>query len=258
MNCLSLHPPPRSLFRPCYLNTNSNCNARHWYHTCTHQYVNRQTHTHTHTHSSSSSIHSQSQSCQRSTIVVALSCSVVVVDHTGCIIAQLECRDKPRRAVKREVECHGAEERRAERVWDKPGTQTDSKSNCMGRFQEANSERLCRRRWRSWRKKSFFPHIFFVKYTAEHASPNAASVALLYCGSLHNSVGMAQPTDWLSMWWRCCTMPRHPRETQRTQIHKNNSLYTLWFCPLHKIPLPHRRVFIIVIIGRMMALHRLF
>lgn len=64
------HPAPSF---SSYLNTNSNCNS------ITQMF--KQTHT-----------------------AAARSCSVVVVDHTGCIIVQLECRDESRRAVKRRVE----------------------------------------------------------------------------------------------------------------------------------------------------------
>lgn len=46
--------------------------------------------------------------------IVARSCSVVAVGHCGCIIVPLECRDKPRSAVKRGAECHEALTEKAE------------------------------------------------------------------------------------------------------------------------------------------------
>lgn len=107
------------------------------------------------------------------------------MDHTGCIIVQLECRDEPRRAVKRGVECHGAVERQRERV----------------ETSQAHRQTLNPIAWAGSRKrivrdtgggggegKSLFPPFFPFSFCIAHSrSPNAVAVAKLYCTSLHNT-----------------------------------------------------------------------
>lgn len=78
------------------------------------------------------------------------------------------------RAKEGSKEGSGAAERERE-VWDKPGTQTDTKSNCTGRFQEADSVEI-EEEEEEEKEKDFFS-TSSVQHTAESAHPIAAAVA---------------------------------------------------------------------------------
>lgn len=76
----------------------------------------------TYTHRASAAAAAQdtvSSELQRRITIVAPSCRVV--DHTGCIIIQLECT---RMAVKREVEWHGAVKRQRQRKRERERAET--------------------------------------------------------------------------------------------------------------------------------------